>query len=219
MPDNKFHNVASWGDEEQELASIQRKFVDYYPEKGEVIDLGSGRGVFLELLKESGRKAVGVEMDSTMLKVSKERGHQVHEGEATSFLQNTTGKYDGIMASHIIEHMEISQGLKFIELIKKRLKKGGVAIIITPRPGSLWSTENFWLDTTHVRPYPYELMKRLLLPLEEVVGGIEPDSYVLKNAGKKAKLIAGIRKKIIGPELFDFAYGGGVWYIVVRNNA
>jgi len=215
---NAFHNVSSWGQEESELADIQNKFLQYYPERGEVIDLGSGRGVFLELLEKSGRKAVGVEMDKTMLEVSKKRGHDVKSGEAVSYLRSQKAKYDGIMASHIIEHMDIDKGVEFIKLIKSHLKPGGVAIIITPRPGSLWATENFWLDTTHVRPYPYALMKQLLSPLEELAGGLEPDSYALKNIGLKGRIVSRFRKIIIGNELFDFAYGGGVWYIVVKNN-
>lgn len=213
-----FHNVASWGDEEKELAQIQEKFLAYYPEGGEVIDLGSGRGVFLDLLEKSGRKAYGVEMDSTMLEVSRGRGHKVSAGEAVDYLGKNKKRYDGIMASHIIEHMEIDRGVKFIELIKKSLKPGGVAIIVTPRPGSLWATENFWLDTTHVRPYPYALMKQLFAPMEELAGGIEPDSYALKGAPLKTRIIAKLRKPILGRELFDFVYGGGVWYIVVRNS-
>jgi len=216
MPD-KFHNVSAWGDEEKELAEIQKKFLKYIPKSGSVLDLGSGRGIFLHLLQKSGRKALGVEMDKTMYEVSKKSGFDVKHTDALSFMNKNKIKFDAIFASHIIEHMNIEEGVKFIDLIKKSLKKDGIAIIVTPRPGSLWATENFWLDTTHVSPYPLDLMKRLFYPLQVVDSGIEPDSYVLKNAGLKSKMINKIRKIIIGGELFDFVYGGGVWYIVVKN--
>lgn len=212
----KFHNVYAWGDEEKELLQIQKKFLKYFPKKGTILDLGSGRGVFLHLLEKGGFDPIGVEMDKTMYEVSKQAGYNTVHNDALSYLRKTKKRFDGIFASHIIEHMDINEGVEMIELIKAHLKPKGVAIIITPRPGSLWATENFWLDTTHVRPYPLELMKRLFKPLKFVEGGIEPDSYVLKHQGRKAKLKAKIRKILIGEELFDFVYGGGVWYIVVK---
>ncbi len=216
MPEEKFHNVLSWGEEETKLASIQKKFLKYYPAGGTVLDIGSGRGVFLELLRGGGFTPVGVEYDDLMYKTSSARGFRVHKGNAISYLESTKESFDGIMASHIIEHLAIDEGIKFIELIKQRLKKGGVAIIITPRPGSLWAAENFWLDTTHIRPYPFQLMKNLFEPLEFVDGGIEPDSVPLKDAAPLQKVIMAIRRKLIGSELFDYVYGGGVSFIVAR---
>jgi SAM-dependent methyltransferase len=186
---SQFHNVLAWGQEESHLQKIQRKFLNYFPKEGRVVDLGSGRGIFLDLL-----------------------------GEALDFLQKSSEKYDGIFASHVIEHMEIESGKALIEAMKSHLKPGGVMIIITPRPGSLWSSENFWLDTTHVRPYPFELMKRLVAPLEIVAGGIEPDSDPTKDYSQLAKIKLAVRKRLIGPELYDFTYGGGVSYIVAKLN-
>lgn len=213
---SQFHNVHAWGDEEKELQQVQQKFVNYFKEGSKVLDIGSGRGVFLEMLKNGGINAFGIEMDPKMVKVSKSKGLVVHNSDANKYLSNTKEKFDGIFASHIIEHLDIEKGKEFIELIKSHLKKEGIAIIVTPRPGSLWATENFWLDTTHVRPYPLELMKILLRPLEIIDGGIEPDSYALKDASPPARLIASIRRRVLGKELFDFVYGGGVWYVVAK---
>jgi 2-polyprenyl-3-methyl-5-hydroxy-6-metoxy-1,4-benzoquinol methylase len=215
---SQFHNVLAWGQEESHLQKIQRKFLNYFPKEGRVVDLGSGRGIFLDLLGQAGFDPVGVEMDQTMYDLSTKQGHKVNFGEALDFLQKSSEKYDGIFASHVIEHMEIESGKALIEAMKSHLKPGGVMIIITPRPGSLWSSENFWLDTTHVRPYPFELMKRLVAPLEIVAGGIEPDSDPTKDYSQLAKIKLAVRKRLIGPELYDFTYGGGVSYIVAKLN-
>ena len=213
---SQFHNVHAWGDEEKELQQVQQKFVEYFKKGSKVLDIGSGRGVFLEMLKKNGIKPVGIELDSEMVKVSKSKGLVVYNSDANEYLSNTKEKFDGIFASHIIEHLDIEKGKEFIELIKSHLNKDGIAIIVTPRPGSLWATENFWLDTTHVRPYPIELMKSLLKPLQIIDGGIEPDSYALKNAKLPARLVASIRRRVLGKELFDFVYGGGVWFVVAK---
>lgn len=212
----EFHNVLAWGEDKARLTSIQHKFLKYFPEGGRILDIGSGRGFFLELLTENGYIPEGVDMDPTMQKVSAEQGFTVHTSDALTFLKSTNKQYDGIFASHIIEHMPIDDGIEFISLIKQHLAPGGVAIIITPRPGSLWATENFWLDTTHVRPYPYELMKKYFTDFELLVGGIEPDSNPVIHPSKKKRLALAFRRVLFGAELFDFVYGGGVSYIVAK---
>lgn len=211
----QFHNVFAWGDEEQHLKSIQKKFLRYFPKGGTILDLGSGRGIFLQLLEEHGFTPVGVELDQTMYDYSK-NNFKVHHNEALAFLKQSKEKFDGIFASHLIEHLDIEHGKAFIEELKAHLTKNGIVIIVTPRPGSLWAAENFWLDTTHIRPYPLELMKRLLAPLEIIDGGVEPDSDPTLNYSWLAKLKLALRRKIIGPELYDYAYAGGVSYIVAK---
>ncbi len=213
---DQFHNVDAWGDQEKDLVKIQEKFLQYFPPKGTVLDLGSGRGIFLDLLKKNGFSPMGVEMDSKMHGISVKKGHAVDFNDAISFLSATSKRFDGIFASHIIEHLSADDGVKFIDLIKARLNPGGVAIIITPRPGSLWATENFWLDTTHIRPFPFLLMRQLFIPWEILDGGTEPDSSPIKGSPFAKKWILRLRKRIIGRDLFDFAYGGGVSYIVAR---
>jgi 2-polyprenyl-3-methyl-5-hydroxy-6-metoxy-1,4-benzoquinol methylase len=213
---SQFHNVLTWGDQETELSQIQSKFIKYFPKSGRILDLGCGRGIFLKLLKENGFEPIGVEMDEAMYETTRKRGFVVTKAEATHYLEADRGKYDGIFASHIIEHMPIEQGKKFIELLKSHLTTNGVAIIVTPRPGSLWATENFWLDTTHVRPYPLELIKQLLAPLEIVASGIEPDSDPTIKYSQLAKAKLWLRRRLIGPELYDFTYGGGVSYVVAK---
>ena len=216
MKPKKFHNVLSWGDNEETLKKVQSKFLKYFPKNGRILDLGSGRGTFLTLLKDNGFLGCGVECDDEMYTVSKKRKLEVYKDDVISFLEDTNLNFNGIMVSHLIEHLDTKNAEKLIELIKQKLKPGGVAIIITPRPGSLWACENFWLDTTHVRPYPYALLEKLLYPLKVLAGGIEPDSNPLLSINFVKKLLYKIRKAIIGKELFDFAYGGGVWYIVAK---
>lgn len=218
MSSKKFHNVFAWGQAEQQLADIQKKFLGYLPAKGKILDLGCGRGVFLDLLSQDGFSPVGVDMDKTMAEECKKKGHKVIIDNAISFLEKTKDKYDGILASHIIEHMSVEDQKKLIKLMKERLNPNGVAIVVTPRPGSLWATEAFWLDTTHVRPIAYGLMEALFQPFDILAGGIEPDSDPTLGLGRKHKLILSVRKRILGRELYDFVYGGGVSYIIAKNS-
>lgn len=215
---DQFHNVLAWGEDRDRIVAIQRKFLQYFPNKGTILDLGSGRGFFLDLLREDGFDPEGVEMDGLMQKVSQERGHKIHNSDAVSFLQSSNDKYSGIFASHIIEHLDIGEGIMLLKLIKDHLSPGGVAIIITPRPGSLWATENFWLDTTHVRPYPYQLLQKQFAGFEILAGGTEPDSNPVIEVPLTRRLALKVRRILLGGELYDFVYGGGVSYIVAKKN-
>lgn len=219
MKKQEFHNVFAWAEEESHLEKIQSKYLDYLPKGGRILDLGSGRGVFLELLKDNGFKPIGVEVDETMYELSKRKGYEVVKSDAVSFLKKNKETFDGVLASHIIEHLTAAEGVELIELIKRNLKKNGIAIVVTPRPGSLWAAENFWLDSTHVRPFPLALLKELFQPLEIVASGIEPDSIPTKNSNLIKKIVLFFRKLIIGEQLYDFVYGGGVSFIIAKKNA
>lgn len=218
--DPAFHNVHAWGQDERTLAAIQGKFLAYLPPgEGAVVDLGAGRGVFLDLLREAGHPGLGVDLDPAMTAICEAKGHRAVTTDALSFLRDTSERFGGILASHVIEHMDVSDQVEFIELMKARLRPGGVAIVATPRPGSLWATEAFWLDTTHVRPIAYDLMRALFAPFEILAGGIEPDSDPTRELHPLRRAVIAVRKRILGPELADFVYGGGVSYIVARRPA
>jgi hypothetical protein len=52
--------------------------------------------------------------------------------------------------------------VRFFDLAQQALRPGGRLVIVTPNVADLWTmTEVFWLDTTHVRPYPILLLKKL----------------------------------------------------------
>ncbi len=71
-----------------------------------VIDLGCGRGEWLELLQANSIPAQGVDQDEGMLAACRERGLDVHRGDAIAFLaQLAAGSQAVVSGFHIAEHL------------------------------------------------------------------------------------------------------------------
>lgn len=158
---------------------MQQRFVHYFPPKGTVLDLGCGEGVFLDVLRESGRRGIGVEHSKEFAQQCRANGHMVFEQDVFHFLRSRKNRFDGIFASHLIEHFETRAGLRLLQLAYDALRERGVLIIVTPTfRDILVSGERFWLDISHVRPYPLPLLHELFthLGLEIVDEGYEPST-------------------------------------------
>jgi SAM-dependent methyltransferase len=119
-----------------------------------VIDLGCGRGELLELLGEANVSAYGVEIDPDTVAVCREKGLEIVEGDAVSHLEGLEeSALDGIVASHLIEHLKPEWLWKLIRASAEKLADGGILILETPNPESLLAGSiNFHRDPTHVRP-------------------------------------------------------------------
>jgi len=182
---------------------IQKKYVGYFPANGLVADIGCGDGVFLDLLKESGRRGIGVDHTEKFVAQIKERGLEVVREDAFDFLRENQSKFDGVLASHIIEHFPATKGLELIELICDALRPGGVAVMITPAYHDLSvSGERFWLDISHVRPYPLKLLREVFLHLgmDIVTTGYDQDTRDHTNIRKGRGFVRDLLTKLLfGP--------------------
>ncbi len=148
---------------EDHVKLCQQRYVDYFLGQSRVLDIGAGRGEFLELLRERGIGAEGIDTDTTMVERCKAKGFQVYQGDALSFLEGRNNYFDGIFMSHVIEHIPVEQVTRLITACFKALTSGGRLVIITLNPHNIdVMLESFWLDLSHVRPYPLLLLESLL---------------------------------------------------------
>jgi O-antigen chain-terminating methyltransferase len=127
------------------------------------LDIGCGRGIFLELLAAAGIQAVGIDHSEEALAVCQQKGFSVRCEDAGTYLNGELGQFGGIFCSHVIEHMGYEDALKFLGQCYGALRPRGVLLLVTPNPEDLIiMSEIFWLDPTHVRPYPKLLLERML---------------------------------------------------------
>lgn len=156
-------SLYEFGANEEIVRKIQRPFVDFFRQSGPVLDMGCGRGVFLELLAAAGIEAVGVDSSEESVAACQKKGFTVCREDGRSVLSRTPGHFGGIFGSHVIEHMGYEEAMAFLELCYKALRPGGKLLLVTPNPEDLMVMgEIFWLDPTHVRPYPRLLLKAML---------------------------------------------------------
>lgn len=133
-----------------------------YP-KGQALDLGCGRGEWLELISEQGFNARGVDLDDGMLQACRERGLRVETADAVTYLQSLpTDSVCIITGFHIAEHLPFKVLQKLVIESKRVLAPGGLLILETPNPENIEvGTSSFYLDPTHERPIPPNLLSFL----------------------------------------------------------
>lgn len=153
-------------------AEIKERFRTYLPHINSpvinndmpIVDLGCGRGEWLELLKEEGYTARGVDSNRVLLDRCRARGLDVVESDALQYLlglpDNSLGAITGF---HIIEHLKIGVLMQLLDEIVRVVHPGGVVIFETPNPENVLVGSNyFYFDPTHRNPLPSLLMKFLL---------------------------------------------------------
>ncbi len=150
------------------LRRRQACYLKYLAGQGPVLDCGCGRGEMLELLRDSGIAAYGVDLDERMIHVCREKGLDARCQDAITHLAELPdGSLGGVVALQLIEHLDFADLYQFLLLSINKLRPNGVAIFETVNPTCLTTFSGaFYADPTHVRPIHPEAARRLL----EVVG-------------------------------------------------
>jgi 2-polyprenyl-3-methyl-5-hydroxy-6-metoxy-1,4-benzoquinol methylase len=119
-----------------------------------VVDLGFGRGEFMELLTELGVTVRGVEPDQQLVTSARGRGLDVEQGFAVDYLRSVEpGSLGGIVMIQVIEHLSPQHVIDFVALAADKLRPGGKVVLETVNPASLYTyARAFWVDPDHVRP-------------------------------------------------------------------
>ena len=129
-----------------------------------VLDLGCGRGEWLELLKEHGIPGLGVDRNRFFLDYCRERNCAVADADIMAFLRNTPDESVAVVTSfQVIEHLPIPVFQEMAHQVLRILRRGGTAIFETPNPGNVLTAGlNFLLDPTHLRPVHPEFARLIL---------------------------------------------------------
>jgi len=121
---------------------------------GPVVDLGCGRGEFLQALGERGVAARGVEGNANVVRECREKGLDVVEGDLVDFLRaQAAGSLGGVFAAQVAEHLPPPVLVAMLAEAHRALRPGGLLLLETVNPRSVTALlEVYNRDLTHERP-------------------------------------------------------------------
>jgi O-antigen chain-terminating methyltransferase len=142
-----------------------RRVMRFFTGARNALDVGCGRAVFLHMLREIGVKPVGVDLSPAAVQYCHDQGFaEVYHAPALEFLRQHPQAFDAMLCSHIVEHMPYDDAMAVLSAAYAALTPGGRLVVVTPNARDLRVIgEMFWLDPTHVRPYPLMLLHRMFL--------------------------------------------------------
>jgi len=140
-------------------------YLPYFDGASDVLDVGCGRGEFLDLLAARGIGGRGLDLNHEMVEVCRARGLDVAEGDVVGYLQALPdGSLGGLIAVQVVEHLEPGYLLRFLELAFHKLRPGAPIVLETLNP-ACWTAffDSFIRDITHVWPLHPETLRYLVL--------------------------------------------------------
>ena len=119
-----------------------------------LLDLGCGRGEWLELLRERDVPAAGVDLNKVAVEQCRASGLKVTHDDAIAHLSHIADSSLGaVSAFHIIEHLPFDRLLELLQTSCRKLVPGGVLLLETPNPENiLVGSHTFYHDPTHRNP-------------------------------------------------------------------
>lgn len=139
---------------QEDIKERAQQFLKFFHECKEVLDVGCGRGEFIEALHAYGSGAYGVDIDPSMVEECKSKGLNVLEQDVLSHLKSLPDNHlDGIFGDQLIEHLTKPDILELIKLSYQKVKKGKYVVFTTPNIKTMAVFANaFYADLTHVTP-------------------------------------------------------------------
>lgn len=151
-----------------------------------VLDIGCGRGEWIELLGDHGITAYGIDLNSVFVADAQESRLDVRHAEALSHLRGLEDtSLAGVTGFHIIEHLEVDHLIRIIDEANRVISPGGFLLFETPNPENLIvGASSFWNDPTHRSPLPSSVVRFMI----EQRGFLNPEVINLHPADEKLKL-------------------------------
>jgi len=130
---------------------------------GKLLDIGCGRGEWLQMVQGYGIPCYGVDAAASMAAKATEVGVEVMVGDGLAHLKSLASEsLSGVTAFHVVEHLTFDQQMLLLSEAFRVLKRGGILILETPNPENIVvGACNFYMDPSHTKPLPPLLLEFL----------------------------------------------------------
>jgi SAM-dependent methyltransferase len=149
---------------QEDIRARLTAYLPFFEGASDVLDIGCGRGEFLDLLRERGISGRGLDVNHEMVEVCLARGLNVSEGDALSYLESQPdGSLGGLLAAQVVEHLEPGYLMQMLDVAYHKLRPGSRIILETINPACWFAFFSSYIrDITHVRPLHPDTLSYLL---------------------------------------------------------
>jgi SAM-dependent methyltransferase/predicted nucleic acid-binding Zn-ribbon protein len=143
------------------IANRHKEYLEFFRGRENVVDIGCGRGEFLELLRENGISAKGVELGTDQYLLCREKALEVAQQDLFSYLESLPDEsLGGLFSAQVIEHLTASDQLRLVSLAYRKTRPGSPVVFETINAQCVFAVmRNFFIDPTHIRPVHPETLK------------------------------------------------------------
>ena len=140
------------------IRARQHQYVPYVEnvvtQTAPLLDIGCGRGEWLNILKDSNIPATGIDTNAASVQECSAQGLNVLHADAITYLSNAKEQSLGaITLFQVLEHLPFATMVQLLRLALHALVPGGVLIAEVPNSETLSvGASTFWIDPTHERP-------------------------------------------------------------------
>lgn len=160
---NYFSFANKFSADDQSVKAIFKQYINSFSQCSKVLDIGCGKGIFLELLKENGIDGLGIDSDPDLVSICKEKGLDAIAVDGYEYLSEIESEnIDGIFMGHVIEHFPVNKRIDFIKKCYEKLAYGGIFVLETPNTTSSFVMHKvYYLDPTHDKPVHPEALQHI----------------------------------------------------------
>lgn len=193
---------------EEAIRARQSMYAARFRDHAPVLDLGCGRGEMLDVFREAGITARGVDANDDSIAVCQSKGLDVEKADLFAYLNGLPdASLSGVICCQVVEHLPSARVPELIASVFRKLRPGALLAIETPNPECLAIfSSHFYLDPTHRHPIPPALA---VFYLEEAGFGsiqIERLSPAIDSLPALAELPEAFRQQFFGS--LDYAVFG-----------
>jgi len=184
------------------IRARQTEDADRFAGASDVLDIGCGRGEFLDLLRERGITSRGIDLNPEMVDVCRARGLDAAHADAAGYLEGLPdGTLGGLIAAQVVEHLEPAYLLRVLRAAHAALRPGSTMVLETINVGC-WVAffESYIRDITHVRPLHPDTLRYLVL-----AAGFERAEVQFRSPVEPSGRLQRIPEEGLPPELLGVA--------------
>ena len=189
-----------------------------------VVDLGCGRGEFLELMRQAGKEAYGVDFNSHEVQRLNETGLKAVASDFQQHLQQLESEsIGGVFSAQVVEHMHPDAVYDVLSELHRVMKPGAPLVMETLNPLSVFSYHHlFFKDPTHV----FAVHPDTLMFMMRYTGFRDAELHLITPVPEQQKLPEPKKEdfeppayeylKLITTRLNQFLYDSLEYYVIAR---